>query len=304
MTKRKTNDEFIREVYNLVRNEYTFLENYINAITKIKVRHNCDECGNYEYYVKPNHFLTGIRCPKCSGLVKKTTEIFKKEIFELTDNEYEILGEYINSSTKIKIMHKNDSCDNYTYDVTPSKFLTGRRCPRCSGKERKTTKSFKNEIFKLVGDEYVVIGEYINNRTPIKMKHSKCNTILEVKPNHFLIGRRCPKCNMSKGETRVAKELDKLDIKYETEYDGFNIIGVNGGLLRFDFFFTHNKVKHVIEYDGEYHYMKKHKNDGHETLREHDEMKDEFCRNNNVRILRIPYWYYDKIERLINYFIE
>lgn len=68
MTKRKTNEEFKQEVYNLVKDEYTFLENYVNSKAKIKVKHN--KCGNI-YEVQPSNFLKGTRCPYCAGLVKK-----------------------------------------------------------------------------------------------------------------------------------------------------------------------------------------------------------------------------------------
>jgi len=48
--KRKTHEEFIQEVYDLVGNEYTVLGKYINATTKILIRHNT--CG-HEYVVTP-----------------------------------------------------------------------------------------------------------------------------------------------------------------------------------------------------------------------------------------------------------
>ena len=69
MAYKKTNKEFLNEVKELVRNEYTFLEDYVNNKIKILCRHN--KCGN-EYLVSPNRFLSGRRCPYCSG--KKVME--------------------------------------------------------------------------------------------------------------------------------------------------------------------------------------------------------------------------------------
>lgn len=60
---RKTNNDFLKEVYELVENEYTFLEEYKSTHEKIKVKHN--ECG-YEYKVQPSSFLSGRRCPECA----------------------------------------------------------------------------------------------------------------------------------------------------------------------------------------------------------------------------------------------
>lgn len=61
--------------------------------------------------------------------MKKDTEQFKKEVFDLVGNEYEVLSEYINSSAKIKILHSK--C-GYIYKVTPGDFIQGIRCPKCN----------------------------------------------------------------------------------------------------------------------------------------------------------------------------
>lgn len=61
---KKTDKRFKQEVYDLVGNEYTFLEYYRGALTKIKVKHI--KCGNI-YKVKPAMFLIGNRCPYCNS---------------------------------------------------------------------------------------------------------------------------------------------------------------------------------------------------------------------------------------------
>jgi hypothetical protein len=61
-TKKKTNEEFLKEVSKLENaNDYTFLEKYKNDKTKIEVRHSC----GHHYKVAPTHFLRGRRCPYC-----------------------------------------------------------------------------------------------------------------------------------------------------------------------------------------------------------------------------------------------
>ena len=122
----KNTDIFKKEVYDLVGKEYTVLGEYKNADTKILMKHN--KCGN-EYEVTPNNFLNQKRrCPFCSGNKKKTTDIFKKEVYDLVGKEYTVLGEYKNADTKILMKH--NKCGN-EYEVTPNKFLQDRRCPKC-----------------------------------------------------------------------------------------------------------------------------------------------------------------------------
>ena len=197
--RKKTTKEFKEEVFKLTRDEYTVLGEYINNETKILMKHN--KCG-YEYEVKPNMFLQGRRCPKCAGNLKKNTDIFKEEVFKLTGDEYTVLGEYIGASDKILMKH--NKC-GYEYKVKPSMFLQGRRCPKCAGMMKKNTDIFKEEVFKLTGDEYTVLGEYISNDTKILMKHNKCGYEYEVKPNSFLQGNRCPYCY----ENKIKLDLDE-----------------------------------------------------------------------------------------------
>lgn len=76
---KKTNEQFLNEVYNLVKNDYTFKEKYKNAKTKILVQHNV--CG-YNYYVSPTNFLSGTRCPACAKNFKDNS-LFLKEVEKL-----------------------------------------------------------------------------------------------------------------------------------------------------------------------------------------------------------------------------
>lgn len=199
MSAKKTQKEFIEEVKLLHGNEYEVIGQYINAKKHIKIKHI--KCGKM-FEVMPTNFLKGTRCPHCFKSKKKTTEEFKNEVYKLVKDEYSVLGEYINSHTKIKIKH--EKCGN-VYEVRPTAFLyQNARCPKCSAIKagnytRKGTEKFKREVIELVGNKYTVLGEYINTDTKIKMKHNKCGHIYNVTPNNFLRGKRCPKCAIKYG---------------------------------------------------------------------------------------------------------
>jgi len=294
---RKTTEEFKKEVYDLVNDEYTVLGEYINNKTKIKMKHKL--CNNV-YEVKPNYFLNGTRCPLCSKKLKKTTESFKQEVYKLVGNEYTVLGEYINNSTKIKMKH--NIC-NSILNKTPNKFLQGDRCPLCSKKLKKTTEEFKKEVFNLVGDEYTVLGEYINNSTKIKMKHNICNFEYEVRPVNFLTkDNRCPKCKReSKGELKIKEYLDNKNIKYIKEKRFKNCKYKN--YLPFDFYLEEYNL--CIEFDGKQHFDKNtifYKNDKKEfeLQKKRDLIKNEFCNNSNINLLRIPYTDICNIETILD----
>ena len=117
----------------------------------------------------------------------------------------------------------------------------------------------------------------------------------------------CCRCNESIGEKSIRKQLDIRKFIYKKEYNKLNIIGLGGGLLRFDFaVFSDVNYKNLlclIEYDGKQHYewikgwLTKEQ---FETLQHHDKLKDEYCMNNNIHLLRIPYWDLEDIEEILN----
>lgn len=145
MAKRKTDAEFKQEVYDLVGDEYTFLDTYITTDTKLRVKHN--KCGNV-YKVQPNAFLNGRRCPYCGVNAKKTNEQFHQEIYDIVGDEYTFLDNYVNKRIKLRVKH--NKCGN-TYGVTPSNFLQGSRCPYCSNSNGE---DIINKILKSLGIKY------------------------------------------------------------------------------------------------------------------------------------------------------
>jgi hypothetical protein len=77
--------------------------------------------------------------------------------------------------------------------------------------------------------------------------------------------------------------------------------------LRFDFYLPNLNL--LIEYDGEGHYKAifgstiEEKQKNLEDCKKRDKIKDDWAKANNIPLLRIPYWDFDKIEELIEAFI-
>lgn len=288
--------QFRQEVYELVGSEYEVLNNYVNAITKIKIKHNT--CGHI-WDVYPQHFLSGSRCPECMRPnFNRDTEQFKLEIFELVGSEYKVLGEYVNNYTPILIEH--NTC-GHKWNIRPSNFLSGRRCPKCFGKFKKTNTEFLQEVYELVEDEYTFLEEYIDNKTPILCRHNICGHEWKVRPINFLRSRRCPQCAESKGEQVIREYLKSQNITFAQEYSFNGLTGINGGLLRFDFaiFNGDDDLQFLIEYDGEFHFKKYYEKQKFEDLQIHDKYKNQYCKDNSIPLLRIPYWRFNSIEKAL-----
>ena len=157
--RKKTMDEFKKEVYDLVKDEYTILSTtYKNTNTKIKIRHNCEACNNHEYEVRPSNFLRGKRCPKCkytkiANVLARSMDEFKKEVYEKYKDEYEILStNYINSQTHIEVKHK---CGN-VYKVTPNNLLRGFGCAKCAFKESDGEKALVEFIDSIKSNNTII----------------------------------------------------------------------------------------------------------------------------------------------------
>jgi very-short-patch-repair endonuclease len=295
----KTTEIFQKEVFELVGHGYVVLGEYVTSKTKIKIKHT--ECG-HEYEVTPNHFLRGIRCPNCFGTKKKTPKQFKKEVFNLVGEKYTILGKYINNFTKIKIRH-NENCD-YVFEMISSNFLMGQRCPKCFGKFLKTQDEFEKEIYNLVGDEYSILSIYSRATDKIKIRHNKCKHEWDVVAHSFLCGNRCPKCKLSRGEQKISKILEKYNINYIQEYKFSDCKDKRE--LPFDFYLKDYNC--LIEFDGKQHYIpesfdsnktQKHKNQNFIDLTIKDDIKTNYCKEKNIKLIRIPFWELNNIEKIL-----
>jgi hypothetical protein len=104
-------------------------------------------------------------------------------------------------------------------------------------------------------------------------------------------------CIVSKGEREISQCLDSLKIKYEKEKTFKDCINPNTGYeLRFDFFLPDYNC--CIEYDGEQHYETVDYFGGEDALTDtqyRDNIKNNFCKENNIKLIRIPYTEYNKI---------
>lgn len=292
--KKLTTEEINKRIKELTNGEYLLFGDYINAKTKMLVKHIL--CGN-QYEVTWDNFQQGKRCPKCFGLKKLNNEEIDKRIFELVKDEYVRIGEYINSGTKILVKH--NVCEN-TYKVTLGHFQQGKRCPKCSGNEKLNNKEIDKRIFESTKNEYIRIGNYINANTKMLVKHNLCGNIYEVVWGSFQRGRRCPKCNESKGEKEISNILNSLNVKYTTQKRFPSCKYKN--TLPFDFYIHNKKSKLLIEFDGIQHFKPVGVFGGEEDFKDtqlRDKIKNDFALSKNIPLLRIPYTEQDNIESIL-----
>lgn len=306
MTRKKTQIEVEKEMYDLVGNEYTILNEYTGNKNKLFIKHNT--CGN-EYYISIYNFKKGNRCRKCVSKEKakkrrKTHEQFLEEFYSLDNNDYDILSEYKGTKSNIKVKHKLCGTEYYSRaDV----LLRGSKCKNClnqkmSKDNTKTTKQYYKEVNEATRGEYELLSTYTNVNTKVKIKHNVCGHEYEVFPYMFKRGRRCPKCNYSKGEKLVEYVLEELNKKYETQYKFIDLVNVKN--LSYDFYLPKENI--LIEYQGQQHYHPVELFGGYkqfEIQKNNDNLKRQYAKDKDITLIEIPYTE-DTYEKVKNYLLK
>ena len=287
--QRKSHSKFISEIREVHSGSIRVLSEYNGSEEKVRCEHVI--CGHI-WIAKASNLLNGSGCPQCSRKTKDTTD-FREEVKSLTSGKYIVLSEYETSTTKISMKHTE--CGN-VFETKPCNFLRGCRCPYCIKGQRQTTLTFAYKVAKETDGEYLVLSNYENGKTKIKVKHITCGTIYKVAPDNFLCGNRCPKCKESRGERKIREWLITKGISFVAQQPiKYNM---RKRPLKIDFL-----VQEVaIEYDGEYHYKPMSHAGGKGGLRDQqrrDRIKDKYCADNGIPIIRIPYWDFDNIDEIL-----
>ena len=112
----------------LESNNYKWLNknDYVNAASILECE--CLICGKISKFNIAS-IISGRKCRGCLGLMLKSTEQYKQEVFDIVGNEYEVIGKY--TGNKKHILMKHNLCNN-SWNATPTNFLyRSQRCPFC-----------------------------------------------------------------------------------------------------------------------------------------------------------------------------
>lgn len=237
------------------------------------------------------------KCVFCRGNNYITYEtvykMFKIEGCELLESKF------ISTHTKMKY---KCSCGNISY-ITYDKFKTGRRCMKCSGRE-KLSYSFVKSEFEKEGLK-LLSKRYISAHRPLDYICS-CGNIAVGTWALFQQGHRCNSCKESRGERRVKNVLDTFNIYYKRELRIEKCRYKKP--LPFDFAIldNNNNILALIEYDGEQHFdTKSNYIFKHTPLIEiRDNIKTDYCTANNIPFLRIPFYNYGIVDIILFKFLK
>jgi hypothetical protein len=158
-----------------------------------------------------------------------------------------------------------------------------------------STEEFIEKSKKMHGDLYdYSISNYIGRDKPIDIICKKHGKFTQIAATHYNSGCGCTICSNSKGELKIYNFLVNNKIKFQPEYRFENC--KNKKTLPFDFYLE--DINTCIEYDGELHFMDKFGSLEQQII--NDEIKTNFCKNNQIKLIRIPYTEFNNIEKILN----
>lgn len=307
---------------------------HISRAGKAKVWIKCQEKdyhGSYE--TTRSSFIKGKKCPICAKSTPNSIKIHPRDSFaqyHIDNTDPNFLDKYwdwekntvspweiapCSNKHKIWIKCQNEEINELngfkkkdyhkSYQMTCNRFTSGARCPYCWNQKVHVYDSFGYHNFDKVmfwHSDNDISPFKTSPRSGVKYKFicKKCKNIFETSPDSIASspGMRCPKCRMSKGEGRIDDWLIKEGIIYIHDEPYFNdLIGLGGGLLRPDFILPDYKI--WIEYDGEFHFEDIYKNGSVNLLKYRDKLKNEYAKKNGWKMIRIPYWDFDNIEKIL-----
>ena len=299
---------FIETSNRVHNNLYNYNKvNYINNNTKVII--GCPLHGDFKQ--NPTLHKKGYNCPKCKSIIKKKPHKGKQHVRKLDKdviNDFNIVHNnkydydkmiYINNRIKIII-----TCFKHgDFKQTPSKHLIGQGCNECgkkisSNKRRTSNKTFTNNAniihHNLYNYDKVV---YITNRIKVIIGCSLHGNFKQIPLKH-LSGQGCPKCKSSSGEEKIRKLLTNMNITFyeQKTFDGCEDINK----LRFDFHIP--SINTLIEFDGQHHFKSIDYFGGMSAYlkqRKRDLIKNKYCRDNSIRLIRIPYYESNIIKNIL-----
>lgn len=280
--KKLTQEDFIEKSLKIHGDKYLY-DDVIYLKNNINVNIFCKECETHFSQI-PNDHMRGSGCPNCRKL--NTTKFIKRceELHEYFYNYSKTI--FKNCSSKVII-----TCPKHgDFTIRADGHLTGRGCKKCADEKlKKDTDYFINKS-NIIHNNFYTYGKtiYTSANEKVIITCPVHDDFIQIAYNHTN-GCGCPVCKISKGEKNIMNLLKSYNINYIYQKTFDNCKGYKNK-LPFDFYLP--DLNTCIEFDGIQHYESVEYFGGEETLKktlETDKLKNEYCLNNNIRLIRIKY---------------
>ena len=262
----------------------------------------------FEQQVFVHYTGAGCGCELCNSerkqIKKYNTETFLKELPESLkkyDYDYSKVN-YTGIFNKVEVICKKHG----SFLISPTKLLSGHRCRKCDTEEksemfRSSTEDFIKKCKERFDIEYdyskTVYGK--NARDEIIIGCPNCGFV-KTTPLMFYYSEIGCKCQTHQyiGETKTAKFLTRNNIVFERQKKYPDL--KDKTFLSYDFYLQNYNL--LIEYNGRQHYEQKAFNKTRKEFllqKHHDWLKRKYAKKNGIKLLTIPYWEFNNIDKIL-----
>lgn len=267
-------------------------------------------CGCNSYVSVRTDGLTRKQGTKsCGSLISKTAkERFTKDLKGKIIGELTVL-EMVPNTSPVKWLCECSCGKRVIRNSNSLLNKTTLSCGCLAKKKRAEEQKFKHykDISEETFDWWKVL--FLDKERTEKEKKAywfcrctKCNNIYSVLGSNLRSGQstHCRNCLESDGEKIINQFLLSNNFSFKREFSFPNLYSVKNGKLRFDFMVYKNNLPIIaIEYQGEQHYQAVPHWGGEEALairKQNDQLKEQYCKDNQIKLITIPYWDKEKIE--------
>lgn len=303
MSRKKTHEEFVLELSRVNPN--------IEVISKYITTNDLIECRckihNHVWPALPHGLLAGRGCMLCGrektvASRKLSLEDFLKRLNNCEPNVIYIDG-YENISSRINV-----KCRVCGHEWSPLAYaLTSKThcgCPKCAGNAVKTPEEFAAELAEYA-PFFELLSPYERAVKKVHVRCRDCGCEDWITPNKLKAGQGCKYCKESSGEKRIRYFLQESNIKFESQKRFDDLVGSGNGHLSYDYYLPHHNL--LVEFQGVQHEAptKFHTSTDFESeiafkkQQEHDEIKRQYAKDNNIELLEIWYYNFDNIETIL-----
>lgn len=287
----------------------------LRPVSKERIKVICDFCGKEVYPTMSDYNRRKTKdfdsCDDCKTAKTHLITFLddKKEKFQLLreiclKNDYVLLtdeSEYTGTKMNIKYICKKHGLQSQRLEV----LLRGGICRACAYENFSKNQTFTSDYVKSIidsidGNELLNADEYIGSKVSnLKIRCGLCGDIFICSFYSYMKRNqtRCQACSKkeSSPEFIIRKFLEKNNILFVKEK---RFSDCKDRLpLPFDFYLPDYNV--CVEFDGQQHYEPRFGIEHYKTTKKHDEMKNQYCKDNDIDLLRIPYWEGHNIENVL-----
>ena len=302
-----TQKEFMDKIDSIFDGDIEVIGCY-NGLSK-KIKCKCKK-HDLDFEILASNLINGSTgCKICSAEKQRSIDKFERDFIEKVyakNPHIVVLSKYEGCSNKVSCYCKKHK----KYFSKEARALYDRQsgCSECYKEIMRKTQGLSGLEFikrlNKVHPSLIMVDEYINRNTPITFYCFDHNCYFKCAPCN-IINRTacCDKTVKWTKEIEIGNIIEDLGYNYEYQKTFKECRDIN--VLPFDYYLPDINV--CVEYQGEQHYRpvnfngrgKESSVEKLEYTQKHDFIKREYCKQNNIGLIEIPYWEYDNARQYL-----